>query len=90
MPAWAASRSQSALRSLQSARSVTKAAEPVIPLHLFRSSIFTFSNIASFAVSMMMFGALIYIPVYAQGVLGVDATNSGLILMPMICADAHG
>lgn len=62
----------------------TKAAEPVIPLHLFRSSIFTFSNIASFAVSMMMFGALIYIPVYAQGVLGVDATNSGLILMPMM------
>lgn len=62
----------------------TKAAEPVIPLHLFRSSIFTFSNVASFAVSMMMFGALIYIPVYAQGVLGVDATNSGLILMPMM------
>ncbi len=62
----------------------TKAAEPVIPLRLFRSSVFTFSNVASFAVSMMMFGALIYIPVYAQGVLGVDATNSGLILMPMM------
>ncbi|MDO5710529.1 MAG: MDR family MFS transporter [Micrococcales bacterium] len=62
----------------------TKAPEPVIPLRLFRSSIFTFSNIASFAVSMMMFGALIYIPVYAQGVLGVDATDSGLILMPMM------
>lgn len=62
----------------------TRAAEPIIPLGLFRGSIFTFSNIASFAVSMMMFGALIYIPVYAQGVLGVDATNSGLILMPMM------
>lgn len=60
-----------------------RAAEPVIPLSLFRSSIFTFSNIASFAVAMMMFGALIYIPVYAQGVLGVNATNSGLIVMPM-------
>lgn len=61
----------------------TRASEPVIPLRLFRSSVFTFSNIASFGVSMLMFGALIYIPVYAQGVLGVDATQSGLILMPM-------
>ncbi|WP_226343754.1 MDR family MFS transporter [Agilicoccus flavus] len=64
----------------------TRAEEPVIPLRLFRSSIVTFSNIASFAVAMLMFGALIYIPVYAQGVLGVDATNSGLILMPMSVA----
>nr|WP_284305967.1 MDR family MFS transporter [Mobilicoccus caccae] len=64
----------------------TRAEEPVIPLRLFRSSVFTFSNIASFGVSMLMFGALIYIPVYAQGVLGVDATQSGLILMPMSVA----
>jgi MFS family permease len=44
------------------------------------------SNIASFMVSVMMFGAMIYLPVYAQGVLGVSATNSGLILMPMSVA----
>jgi Na+/melibiose symporter-like transporter len=44
------------------------------------------SNIASFMVSVMMFGAMIYMPVYAQGVLGVSATNSGLILMPMSVA----
>ena len=60
-----------------------RAAEPVLPLRLFRSSIFTLSNIAGFFISMMMFGAIIYIPVFAQGVLGVSATNSGLILMPM-------
>lgn len=60
-----------------------KAAEPVIPLRLFRSSLFTLSNLAGFFISMLMFGAIIYIPVYAQGVLGVSATNSGLILMPM-------
>ena len=47
-----------------------RAVEPVLPLHLFRSSIFTLSNIASFMVSVMMFGAMIYLPVYAQGVLG--------------------
>ena len=61
----------------------TRAAEPVLPLHLFRSSIFSWSNVASFMVSVMMFGAMIYLPVYAQGVLGVSATESGLILMPM-------
>ncbi|MFL6165610.1 MAG: MDR family MFS transporter [Ornithinibacter sp.] len=61
-----------------------RAEEPVIPLRLFRSRIFTAANIASFAVSMVMFGSIIYIPVYAQGVLGVDATNSGLILMPLM------
>ena len=33
---------------------------------------------------MVMFGAIIYVPVFAQGVLGVDATASGLILMPMM------
>ena len=63
-----------------------RAVEPVLPLHLFKSPIFTLSNIASFMVSVMMFGAMIYLPVYAQGVLGVSATNSGLILMPMSVA----
>ncbi len=61
-----------------------RAEEPVIPLRLLRSSVFSASNIASFAVAMVMFGSIIYIPVYAQGVLGVDATNSGLILMPLM------
>ncbi|WP_347353467.1 MDR family MFS transporter [Intrasporangium sp.] len=63
-----------------------RAVEPVLPLRLFRSSIFSFSNIASFMVAVMMFGAMIYIPVHAQGVIGVSATNSGLILMPMSVA----
>lgn len=61
-----------------------RASEPILPLRLFRSSIFTLSNVAAFAVSMVMFGAIIYIPVYAQGVIGVDATNSGLILLPLM------
>ncbi|EYR63084.1 multidrug transporter [Actinotalea ferrariae CF5-4] len=60
-----------------------RAHEPVLPLRLFRSSIFTLANVASLAISMAMFGAVFYIPVYAQGVLGVDATRSGAILVPM-------
>lgn len=60
-----------------------RAPEPILPLRLFANPIFTFSAIASLTVAMGMFGAIFYIPVYAQGVLGVDATNSGLIVMPM-------
>ncbi|RMB61329.1 MDR family MFS transporter [Tessaracoccus antarcticus] len=61
-----------------------KAEEPLLPLRLFRNSVFTAANIAAFSVSMVMFGATIYIPVYAQGVLGVSATDSGLILLPLM------
>ena len=60
------------------------ASYPLLPPRLFRSSIFTLTNIAVFAFAMLMFGAIIYIPVYAQGVLGVNATSSGLILMPLM------
>lgn len=63
-----------------------RAAEPVLPLRLWTNGVFTWSTIASFAVSMAMFGAIIYIPIHAQGVLGVDATESGLILVPMMVA----
>jgi EmrB/QacA subfamily drug resistance transporter len=63
-----------------------RAVEPVLPLRLFRNPVFTLSNVASFMVSVMMFGAMIYLPVYAQGVIGASATNSGLILMPMSVA----
>lgn len=59
------------------------AAEPVIPLRLWKSSIFTFSNLAGLAVSMAMFGAIYYIPIFAQGVQGSNATNSGVVLIPM-------
>ncbi|SHI43475.1 drug resistance transporter, EmrB/QacA subfamily [Tessaracoccus bendigoensis DSM 12906] len=61
-----------------------RAAEPVLPLRLFRSSVFTLTNLSVFTFAMLMFSAIIYIPVFAQGVLGVNATNSGLILMPLM------
>ena len=61
-----------------------RAENPLLPLRLFRNSIFTWSNVAGFGLAMVMFGVLIYVPVYAQGVLGVGATESGLILMPMM------
>ncbi len=61
-----------------------RAPEPVVPLQLFRSTIFTFANLGAFGMSMVMFGSIIYVPVYAQGVLGVNATTSGLITLPLM------
>jgi EmrB/QacA subfamily drug resistance transporter len=63
-----------------------RAAEPVLPLRLFRNGIVTFATLAGFFIAMGMFGAVFYIPVYAQGVLGVSATSSGVIIMPMSLA----
>ncbi|MCA9831733.1 MAG: MFS transporter [Dehalococcoidia bacterium] len=60
-----------------------RAKEPVIPLRLWKSGIFTFANLANLFVAMAMFGAIFYIPIFVQGVLGKNATNSGGILIPM-------
>ncbi len=64
----------------------TRAAEPVLPLRLFTKSVVALCCLAAFGVNMLMFGATIYIPVFAQGVLGVSATSSGAILVPMSAA----
>jgi EmrB/QacA subfamily drug resistance transporter len=59
------------------------AEEPVLPLRLWKNSIFTLSNISNMAVAMAMFGAIFFIPVYAQGVIGISVTNSGAVLIPL-------
>src|SRR5437879_8842984 len=64
----------------------TRAPEPVLPLRLWKSSIFAFSNIASVGVAMSMFGAIFFLPVFVQGVVGNSVTNSGAILVPMLAA----
>lgn len=60
-----------------------RAAEPIVPMSLFRNSIFTWSVIAASLMNMVLMMLIIYTPVYAQGVLGVSATASGAILIPM-------
>src|SRR5487761_828767 len=54
----------------------TRAEEPVLPLRLWKSRIFTFSNIAGMCVAMTMFGAIFFLPVFVQGA----------ILVPMLVA----
>ncbi|WP_052462329.1 MDR family MFS transporter [Nigerium massiliense] len=60
-----------------------KAAEPIIPFGLFGNSIFRWSVIAGFFMSVALMTVLVYTPVYVQGVLGMSATESGLVLIPM-------
>ncbi|HET7420227.1 MAG TPA: DHA2 family efflux MFS transporter permease subunit [Candidatus Dormibacteraeota bacterium] len=63
-----------------------RAPDPVLPLKLWASRIFTLSNIASIGVAMSMFGAIFFLPVFVQGVIGNSVTSSGAILVPMLLA----
>ncbi|MEU7560837.1 MDR family MFS transporter [Streptomyces eurythermus] len=64
----------------------TKAAEPVVPLHIFRSRNFTLMAVIGFITGFVMFGATLFLPLYQQAVQGASATNSGLLLLPMLGA----
>jgi len=61
----------------------SRAEEPVVPLGLWKNPVFALSNLSNAAVAMTMFGAIFFIPIYAQGVVGVSVTNSGLVLIPL-------
>ncbi|HUS82874.1 MAG TPA: MDR family MFS transporter [Dehalococcoidia bacterium] len=60
--------------------------EPLLPLRLFRQSIFTVATALSFIVGLGLFGALAYLPVYFQVVRGTSAMMSGLRLLPLMAA----
>ncbi|MFE5173759.1 MDR family MFS transporter [Streptomyces sp. NPDC056634] len=62
----------------------TKAAEPILPLHIFRSRNFTVMSLIGFITGFVMFGAVLFLPLYQQTVQGANATNSGLLLLPML------
>jgi EmrB/QacA subfamily drug resistance transporter len=62
----------------------TKAEEPILPLSLFRSSVFSIANSMGFTIGMTLFGAIIFIPLYLQLVYGASPTSSGLRLLPLM------
>src|SRR5215471_6626391 len=62
----------------------SKAAEPIIPLVFFRDPIIAVCSFASFVLGVGMFGTIIYLPLFMQGVLGVSATQSGNLLTPLL------
>jgi EmrB/QacA subfamily drug resistance transporter len=61
-----------------------RAAEPVINPRLFQNRVFSVSALASMLQSAAMFGAIMFLPLFVQGVQGKSATNSGIILMPLM------
>ena len=58
--------------------------EPLIPLSLYKNQIFKISQIIIFLMGMGMFGSMIFIPLFFQGVLGTSATISGSFMTPMM------
>ncbi|MEU3407626.1 MDR family MFS transporter [Streptomyces sp. NPDC006670] len=61
-----------------------RAAEPVLPLKLFRIRTFTLCSVISFIVGFAMFGAMVYLPTFLQVVRGVSPTMSGVHMLPMV------
>ncbi|MGY0023683.1 DHA2 family efflux MFS transporter permease subunit [Streptomyces sp. YJ-C3] len=61
-----------------------RAAEPVLPMKLFRVRTFTLSAVISFVVGFAMFGAMTYLPTFLQVVQGVSPTMSGVHMLPMV------
>ena len=68
----------------------SRAAEPIIPLWLFKNRIVTVSSIVIFTTGIGMFGGIVFIPLYFQGVLGLSATASGSFLTPMMLGVVFG
>ncbi|MCX5164233.1 MFS transporter [Streptomyces sp. NBC_00264] len=61
-----------------------RAAEPIIPLRLFRDSIFNVTALVGAIVGVGLFGAASYLPTFLQMVDGATATESGLLMLPMM------
>ncbi|WP_261560409.1 MDR family MFS transporter [Frankia tisae] len=61
-----------------------RAVEPVLPLSLFRNRVFSAAGAIGFVVGFAMFGAIIFLPLFLQVVKGVDPTESGLQMLPVM------
>ena len=70
--------------------SESKAVEPLIPLTLFKDPVIRVCSVCIFVLGMGMFGVIIYLPLFMQGVLGVSATQSGTLMTPMMLGAVCG
>jgi len=57
---------------------------PIVPLELFKNTTFSVSMIVGFLTAFGMFGSILFTPLVFQGVLGISATNSGVLITPMM------
>jgi EmrB/QacA subfamily drug resistance transporter len=63
-----------------------RAPEPILPLRLFREPVFDVVSIVLFLTTLSFFAAIVFMPVFLQGVTGASATDSGLLLLPLLLA----
>jgi len=68
----------------------SRSAEPMIPLDLFRNPVIRICSACVFVLGAGMFGVIIYLPLFMQGVLGVSATRSGNLLTPLMMGAVFG
>ncbi|HTV96231.1 MAG TPA: MDR family MFS transporter [Steroidobacteraceae bacterium] len=61
----------------------TRARDPLLPLSLFRNRVFATSNLAGFCIGMSFLGVIMFMPLFIQIVLGLNATQNGWTQMPM-------
>jgi len=61
-----------------------KSEEPIVPLWVFKNPVVAVSIVVTFLSGISMFGSIIFIPLFFQGVLGLSATTSGSFLTPMM------
>jgi EmrB/QacA subfamily drug resistance transporter len=61
-----------------------RAAEPIVPLHLFKLRTFSVTSVVGFIVGFAMFGAITYLPAFFQVVRGISPTISGVYLLPLM------
>jgi MFS family permease len=64
------------------------AAEPVLPLRLFRDPVFVVVSAALFIATISLFAAIVFLPLFLQLVTGASATESGLLMLPLLVASA--
>jgi EmrB/QacA subfamily drug resistance transporter len=61
-----------------------RVADPIIPFQLFRNRVVSVSIIVGFLAGVAMFGAISFVPLFAQGALGATATEAGSLLTPLM------
>jgi EmrB/QacA subfamily drug resistance transporter len=61
-----------------------RAQEPILPPRLFRNRTFALTSASGFIIGLAMFGGIVFLPLFLQVVVGASATNSGLLLIPMM------
>jgi EmrB/QacA subfamily drug resistance transporter len=62
----------------------TKAVEPIISFGMFKKRLYASSNLVGMFSGVTFIVASVYIPIFVQGVMGGSATNSGMVLLPML------